>query len=183
MFVHPASAQVIEDVAAGVSELGVIVQTSTTAAQINAVLEERGLEFVSCAESDPMIALPASHPLSNAKELTLEELADWPYLCFEQEADAPAFFAEEALSEVPRSKVIKCTDRASLSELASAVNGYTVTSGILVGITDGGSLTTIPLKTDVRLNLGYIVPKGAQLGEFATRFVANLTRSLERYAS
>ena len=58
-----------------------------------------------------------------------------------------------------------------------------MTSGILVGITDGGSLTTIPLKTDVRLNLGYIVPKGAQLGEFATRFVANLTRSLERYAS
>ncbi|MGN0073423.1 MAG: LysR family transcriptional regulator substrate-binding protein [Coriobacteriales bacterium] len=178
-----STAQVIDDVASGTSELGVIVQTTTTAAQLDAVLQERGLEFVSCAESDPMIALPASHPLSNAKELTLDELADWPYLCFEQEAGAPVFYAEEALAEVPRSKVIKCTDRASLSELASAVNGYTVTSGILVGITDGGSLTTIPLKTDVRLNLGYIVPKGAQLGEFAQRFVSNLTRSLERYAS
>ena len=177
-----STAQVIEDVAGGASELGVIVQTTTTATQIDAVLEERGLEFVSCAESDPMVALPASHPLSNAKELTLDELADWPYLYFEQEPDASAAFAEEALGDVPRAKSIACTDRASLSELATAMNGYTVTSGILVGITDGGSLTTVELDTPVKLHLGYVTCKDQELSRIGQRFVANLQKSLKLYA-
>ena len=176
------TAGVFEDVANGSSELGVIVETTTTADELNAALEAKGLEFVACAESDPMIALPASHPLSNAKKLGLADLVDWPYLCFEQEDGKPVAFFEEALSEVKRDKVIYCTDRASLSELASAVNGYTVTSGILVGITDGGSLTTIPLETDVKLSLGYVVKKGAELSSIGERFVGNLKKSLERYA-
>ena len=173
---------VLADVASGASELGVIVLTSANEAQIGAALDEAGLVFTPCAQSDPMIALPASHPLSNAKELKLDDLVDWPYLYFEQEDDAAAAFAEEALFDVERSKRIACTDRATLSELASAVNGYTVTSGILVGITDGGSLTTIPLVSDVKLRLGYVTKKGSTLSEIGERFVANLKRALERYA-
>ena len=177
------TADVIADVAAGDSDLGVIVQTSESAAELNAALAEDGLVFTPLIESDPMIALPASHPLSNSTELTLEELEDWPYLYFEQEDGAPLAFAEEALAGVARSKTIACTDRASLSELASAVNGYTVTSGILVGITDGGSLTTIPLVTNVKLTLGYVAKEGAELSEIGQRFVKNLSRALERYAN
>lgn len=176
------TAGVIADVRDDVSELGVLVQTSASKKELDAAFDEAGLEFVPCAESDPMVALPASHPLSNASSLKLDDLADWPYLYFEQEPDAAAAFAEEALSDVKRAKTIGCTDRATLSELASAVNGYTVTSGILVGITDGGSLTTIPLESDVKLSLGYVVKKDGELSAAAERFVANLKRALERYA-
>ena len=174
---------VISDVVEGRSEVGVLMRNTRTAADIDREIETAGLEFHELATSKPRVALPASHPLSNATSLTPDQLADWSYVYFEQEDGAPDYLAEEALGDLPHAKSIALTDRASLSELAVAMNGYTFTSGILVGITDGGSLTTIPLKTDVRLNLGYIVPKGAQLGEFATRFVANLTRSLDRYAS
>ena len=52
---------------------------------------------------------------------------------------------------------------ARLSELIVALNGYTVTSGILVGISDGAGLNTVPLETDVKLCLGYVVKKGAAL--------------------
>ncbi|MDO4182541.1 MAG: LysR family transcriptional regulator substrate-binding protein [Coriobacteriia bacterium] len=176
------TAQVIDDVATGASELGVLLQTSDTAAELDAALEARGLEFTAVVESSPMVALSASHPLSNAKSLHLDQLADWPYLYFDQGEDAPAAFAEEALSHIPRGKTIACTDRASLSELITALNGYTVTSGILVGITDGGSLATVPLETDERLTLGYVLPKGAQLSDLGQRFVAYLEKSLKLYA-
>ena len=83
---------------------------------------------------------------------------------------------------MPRAKSIACTDRASLSELIVALNGYTVTSGILVGISDGAGLNTVPLETDVRLHLGYVVRKGGQLGEVGQRFVDTLKKNLERYA-
>ena len=90
----------------------------------------------------------------NASSLSLEDMEDFPYLYFEQDEDSPVAFAEEALASVPRAKSIACTDRASLSELIVALNGYTVTSGILVGISDGAGLNTVPLDTDVKLHLG-----------------------------
>ncbi|WP_165052764.1 MULTISPECIES: LysR family transcriptional regulator substrate-binding protein [unclassified Adlercreutzia] len=173
---------VIDDVVAGTSELGVIFQTSETADALNAALEEAGCEFHELIRSAPRVALPASHPMVNAAKLTLDDMADYPYLYFDQGPDAPAAFFEEALAGVPRAKSIACTDRASLSELIVALNGYTVTSGILVGISDGASLKTVPLDTDVDLRLGYVTKKGAALSDLEQRFVEKLEKNLEKYA-
>ena len=173
---------VIDDVASGRSQLGVLFQTSATADDLNTALDAAGLEFVELIESAPRVALPASHPMVNAKSLALDDMADYPYLYFEKEQDAPVAFFEEALAEVPRAKSIACTDRASLSELIVALNGYTVTSGILVGISDGAGLNTVPLDTDVTLHLGYVVRKGEQLGDVGQRFVDTLKKNLVKYA-
>lgn len=174
---------VIDDVANGTSELGVVVVTSAKEPVLAAAFDEADLAFTELAASAPRVALPASHPLVNAKRLELEQLADYPYVYFAQGPDAPAAFYEEALSDVPRAKTVACTDRASLTELIMAINGYTVTSGIFVGITDGSALTTIPLETDVVLRLGYLARKDASLTPMGERFVAHLKRSLDYYAN
>ncbi len=173
---------VIDDVVSGASELGVIMQTSKTAADLNLALDAAGLEFCELIQSAPRVARPKSHPMVNAASLSLEDMDGYPYIYFEQESGAPACFAEEALAEVPRAKSIACTDRASLSELIVALNGYTITSGILVGISDGSSLDTVPLETDETLHLGYVVRKGETLDEVGVRFVETLKKNLERYA-
>ena len=173
---------VIDDVAGGKSDLGVLFQTSATADEVNAALDAAGLEFVELIQSAPRVALPKSHPMVNASSLSLEDMEDFPYLYFEQDEDSPVAFAEEALASVPRAKSIACTDRASLSELIVALNGYTVTSGILVGISDGAGLNTVPLDTDVKLHLGYVVRKGDALRDIGQRFVDTLTKNLEKYA-
>ena len=173
---------VIKDVASGASELGVLVETTRTAEQLEAAFAEAGLEFVELIQSTPRVAMPATHPLINAASITLDQLDDYPYIYFEQEEDAPAYFAEEALADESRRKSIACTDRASLSELIVALNGYTITSGILVGISDGKGLATVALDTDVKLHLGYVQKKGAALSETAQKFVAKLETNLKRYA-
>lgn len=173
---------VIDDVVAGTSDLGVIFQTSETADALNAALDKAGCEFHELIRSAPRVALPASHPMVNATSLTLDDMADYPYVYFDQGVDAPEHFYEEALASVPRAKSIACTDRASLSELIVALNGYTVTSGILVGISDGASLKTVPLETDVDLRLGYVTKKGGTLSELEQRFVEKLAKNLEKYA-
>lgn len=174
--------QVIADVASGDSELGVLFETSENRQAIEAAVQEAGLEFHTVTESAPRVALPKSHPLVNAKSLRIEDLKNYPYIYFEQGEGTEADFYEEALSSVPRDKRIACTDRASLSELIAALNGYTVTSGILVGITDGSLLSTVPLITDVTLKLGYVTRAGEQLSELGARFAETLEKNLERYA-
>ena len=52
----------------------------------------------------------------------------------------------------------------------------------MVGISDGAGLDTVPLDTDVRLHLGYVAKKGAQLSETAQKFVAKLDSNLKKYA-
>lgn len=173
---------VFDDVEQGVSDLGVIFQTSENAETLNAALAERRLEFHELIRSAPRVALPASHPMVNATELSLEDMADYPYLYFYQGEGVACDFYEEALSTVERSKTIACTDRASLSELIVALNGYTVTSGILVGISDGAGLNTVPLNTDVELHLGYVVRKDVSLSPLGIKFVEKLAKNLEKYA-
>ena len=173
---------VIDDVASGTSELGVLVETTRTVDDLEAAFAAAGLEFVELIQSSPRVALPASHPFINADKLTLDQLEDYPYIYFEQGDDAPVYLAEEALADEKRHKGIACTDRASLSELIVALNGYTVTSGILVGISDGAGLNTVPLDTDVKLHLGYVVKKGAELSETAQKYVAKLESNLKKYA-
>lgn len=174
---------VMEDVADRVSDLGVIVQTSETKAQLDRDLETLGLQFTELIRSAPRIALPASHPMVNAEKLTLDDMADYPYIFFDQGEDAPRYLFEEALSTVVRAKTIACTDRASLSELIVALNGYTVTSGILVGISDGALLKTVPLDTDVELALGYITRKGSTISNLEQAFLEKLKVNLQRYSS
>lgn len=174
--------RVIDDVATGESEIGVLVETTRTQADLEREFEAAGVEFVELIQSTPRVALPKSHPFINATSLTLEQLEDFPYVYFEQEEGTPSYFAEEALADERRVKSVACTDRASLSELIVALNGYTVTSGILVGISDGSSLSTVHLDTNVKLHLGYIKKKGAELSEAGTKFVEKLGKNLERYA-
>ena len=174
---------VIADVSSGASDLGVLYRTSASAAELEHALDEAGLEFTSVISSAPRVALPAAHPLGGAARLRIDDLADYPYVYFEQEGDAPDAFAEEALAARPRARRIAATDRASLSELIAALNGYTITSGVLVGISDGTLLQTVPLESDVTLELGYVTRSGEAPAGMASRFVETLSRNLERYAA
>lgn len=177
------TAQVIEDVSGGLSDVGVLLRTDETTDVLNNAFEKAGLEFHELIESAPRVALPSSHPMVNAEALTLDMMADWPYIYFDQGTNCPVEFCEEALAGVPREKTIACTDRASLSELIVALNGYTITSGILVGISDGAFLKTVPLITDVKLHIGYVCRKGWQPADLEKRFIDKLSINLERYAS
>ena len=77
---------VIADVASGRSELGVLVETTTTKDELEKAFREAGVEFTELIRSSPRVALPATHPLVNARSLTLDALDDYPYLYFEQGA-------------------------------------------------------------------------------------------------
>ncbi len=172
----------INDVANGLSELAILFQASDVEKDLSLIFDAADLSFTNLADSAPRVALPKAHPLSSRESLTLEDLEPYPYTYFYQGSCVPDVFAEEAYAKYPRKKTIACTDRASLSELCVALNGYTITSGILVGVTDGSLLTTVPLESDLTLHLGYVSQYDEELSEPAQIFISNLKKSLERYA-
>ncbi len=160
---------VIDDVVSGSSEVGIIMLSSAHP-NLRGVINDAALEFTPVATTAPRIVLPANHPLANGKVLTLDELADYPYLYFDQ-GPAADCFAEEALFPHDCKRVISCSDRAAISELIVALNGYTISSGILVGRTDLPTLGTAPLESDVTLELGYLTKYGSEPTSAAQRFI------------
>ena len=65
----------------------------------------------------PHIFVTAEHPLANKESVTMEELADYPYLSFEQGNHNSFYYSEEIFSTVERKKNIRVTDRATLFNL------------------------------------------------------------------
>ena len=58
-------------------------------------------------EAEPHVFLCREHPLANQDKITLEELEDFPYLCYDQGEDNSFYFSEEIFKYLDRKMTIK----------------------------------------------------------------------------
>lgn len=57
------------------------------------------------------VYLWSGHPLAKKKEITLEDLEDYPFLSFDQGSNNSFYFAEEVFSTYEHKQSIKANDR------------------------------------------------------------------------
>ena len=67
--------------------------------------------------------------LQQLRYVTLEELHPYPRLSYEQGEHNSFYFSEEILSTLDSKKDILVRDRATLFNLLTGLNGYTICSG------------------------------------------------------
>ncbi|MCQ2533239.1 MAG: LysR family transcriptional regulator [Clostridia bacterium] len=168
--------EIIEDVTSLRSELGIIYLSSQNEDIILNILKKNNLEFTEVLTCKPHVFLSHTHPLSDKKSLTIKELENYPYLCFEQGEYNSVYFSEEILSSVTKSKTIKVRDRATMTNMIVGLNGYTVCSGINNVSFNGSNMIAIPLNENEYMKIGYIKPLRMPLGLYATTYINNLKR-------
>lgn len=76
--------EIIDDVATMKSEIGIIYLNAFNEAALMKIIKSKGLCFNELFIAKPHIFVTAEHPLANKESVTMEELADYPYLSFEQ---------------------------------------------------------------------------------------------------
>lgn len=76
--------EIIDDVATMKSEIGIIYLNAFNEAALTKIIKSKGLCFNELFVAKPHIFVTAEHPLANKESVTMEELADYPYLSFEQ---------------------------------------------------------------------------------------------------
>ena len=108
--------------------------------------------------------------------MTLEELDDYPYLCYDQGTHNSLYFSEELLPFESHRKTIVVTDRATLFNLLRGVNGYTICSGVLNSNLNGTDIVSVPLETDETMQLGYLTNDRASPSPMATKYLEELRR-------
>ena len=104
-----------------------------------------------------------------------EELTGWPRYSFEQGTANSFYYSEEPLSYVEHSRNIRISDRGTLSNLLTSYNGYTLSTGVLSSEMHTG-IVSIPLDTDERMTVGYIMHNERKPSELLDRYIEELHR-------
>ncbi|UWG97583.1 MAG: LysR family transcriptional regulator [Candidatus Dehalobacter alkaniphilus] len=173
--------EIIEDVKNLRSEIGIIYFSDFNEKVLYKLLKENHLVFNPLFEADPHVFISSKHPLAKNTSVTLEDLADYPVLAFEQGEYNSFYFSEEILSTVPRKKTIHVSDRATLFNLLIGLNGYTICTGVLSTDLNGENIISVPLMTDERIRVGWIANEKARLSSIALNYISKLKRLITEY--
>ena len=168
--------EVIENVKNYRSEIGVLYINSFNEKAIRKILEEAELEFIPLFDCGICVYLSSSHPLADRKKITMEELAEYPCLSFEQGDRNSFYFAEEVLSTLEYKQIIKADDRATMLNLMTGLNGYTLCSGIICENLNGSFHVSVPLDTEDTMTIGYIKRKNIPLSLLGREYIEILKR-------
>ena len=176
---------VIDDVATGKSEIGVLYKSDFNRNAIDKILRSNDLEFTLLIECNAYVYLWKGHPLAKMESIKFGDLAEYPCLSFEQGATGSFYYAEELLSTAEYPRTIKANDRATMLNLMVGLNGYTLCSGIICEELNGNDFIAVPFEADEgvignRMEIGYISKKNMMLSKMATLYIKEIKEYLAR---
>ena len=171
--------ELIDDVAKLRSEVGVLYLNQFNETVLRRVLQEKGLKFTRLFVAKPHVFVGVDNPLAQKKVVSLEDLAPYPRLSYEQGEHNSFYYSEEILSTLESKKDIMVSDRATLFNLLIGLNGYTICSGVINEELNGKNIVAIPLDVDDYMKIGYIIHSKAGTGKFGNLYI----EALKRYAS
>ncbi|MCR5546152.1 MAG: LysR family transcriptional regulator [Lachnospiraceae bacterium] len=171
---------VLEDVRTLKSEIGIISFSGANETLIKKLIKEYGLEFTPLMIREAYVYVWKDHKFAGRKEISLDELSDYPCVSFDQSDNSNFYLTEEAMADYDFKKLIKSDDRATSMEIISELQGYSIGSGMLSGekaVLKG--LVAIKLKEEDPLTIGYIQRKGGSLSAYGEDYVEELQKYKE----
>ena len=167
---------VIEDVKNCKSEIGVLYINDFNKKVLTKLFHQSGVEFHELLKCHIYVYLWKGHPLASKKEITLEELEEYPCLSFDQGHNNSFYYAEEVLSTYDYKRLIKANDRATFLNLMIGLNGYTLCSGIMCEELNGSDYCAVKLKSDEIMTIGYISRKGVPISPLGKKYLEEISK-------
>ncbi len=162
--------QILDEVAQGHSELGIIYLNKQNTKGIMQRVDKLGLEVVDLIPFQTHIYLRKGHPLAKKESLVMEDLAHLPTVRFTQEKDEYLYYSENFVDTSSSSQLFNVTDRATLNGILERTDAYATGSGFLDSQSVNG-ITVIPLIDDLNNKMVYIKREEVDLSPVAEKFV------------
>ena len=161
------------------SEIGVLYLNDFNRDALTKIFHEYGLEFHKLFDCSISVYMSRRHPLASKASIRIEELEPYPCLSFEQGDYNSFYFAEEVLSTYDYKKIIKADDRATLLNLMTGLNAFTLCSGIITEDLNGSDYVAVPLESSDRMTIGYIRKSRVELTDLGRSYIENLKQAGE----
>lgn len=162
--------QILDEVAQGHSELGIIYLNRQNTKGIMQRVDKLGLEVVDLIPFKTHIYLRKGHPLAKKKKLVMEDLAQLPTVRFTQEKDEYLYYSENFVDTSSSSQMFNVTDRATLNGILERTDAYATGSGFLDSQSVNG-ITVIPLEDNLDNKMVYVKREEMDLSPVAEKFV------------
>ena len=162
--------QILDEVAQGHSELGIIYLNKQNTKGIMQRVDKLGLEVFDLIPFQTHIYLRKGHPLAKKESLVMEDLAHLPTVRFTQEKDEYLYYSENFVDTSSSSQLFNVTDRATLNGILERTDAYATGSGFLDSQSVNG-ITVIPLIDDLNNKMVYVKREEVDLSPVAEKFV------------
>ena len=169
------TAEIIDDVRSFRSEVGILYLDAFNQRVMQKAFDDADVSFYPLFDAGVHVFVGENHPLAGRDIIKPEELTVWPRYSFEQGTANSFYYSEEPLSYVEHSRNIRISDRGTLSNLLTSYNGYTLSTGVLSSEMHTG-IVSIPLDTDERMTVGYIMHNERKPSELLDRYIEELHR-------
>ena len=176
------TAEIIEDVRTHRSDIGILYLSSFNREVIRHILQSEELNYEKLFTAKPHVFVSRSNPLVGRRYVTLEDLKDFPRLTYDQGVKNSFYFAEELHITEYAPKSIIVSDRATLFNLLIGLDGYTISSGVLSSDLNGDNIVSIPLQSDERMDIGYIINTDRPADAMTERYLEHLKSYISNYA-
>ncbi|OOM71037.1 HTH-type transcriptional regulator GltC [Clostridium puniceum] len=173
--------EIIDDVKNLRSEIGILYLNEFNSKVLNKLIKENNLKFTKLFVAKPHIFISVKNPLYKRKEVTLEDLKNYPYLSFEQGEFNSFYFSEEILSTLSHKKSVRVSDRATLFNLLIGLNGYTISTGILSSDLNGNDIASVPLDIEDKITVGWIAHKDIILSQLGNIYINALNEIIDKF--
>lgn len=165
------TAEVIEDVKNFRSEIGLLSTNNFNKRVMDRFFKENRLVFTPLFVSKPHVFMSSKHPLAGKKLIKMDQLEEYPYFCYQQKNTDSLYFSEEILSTVHHRKRVMVDDRATIFNLLSGIDGYTIASGLLCRELNGMDMVSVPLDVEEEVTIGYIKVINSELSPKAREYI------------
>ena len=170
--------EILEDVANGKSEIGVIYLSEHNEEVLTKLIKNNQLVFEQLYVAKPHVFICREHPLADRDAITMEDLVPYPYLVYEQGNRNSFYFSEEFISMLDFPKIIQVRDRATLFNLVIGLNGFTVSSGVIDHKLNGSDIIAKPLLVDKTMRIGVVRKENIIFSQYARTYMEALKNYL-----
>ncbi|MDY4760584.1 LysR family transcriptional regulator [Streptococcus thoraltensis] len=171
--------EIIDDVKNFRSEIGVLFLNSYNRDVLTKLFDDSHLVATNLFSTQPHIFVSKDNPLATKEVIQLEDLADFPYLSYDQGVHNSFYFSEEIMAQVPHPKSIVVSDRATLFNLMIGLDGYTIATGVLNSKLNGDNIVSIPLDVDDQIDIVYLKHEKANLSKMGEKFIDYLLEEVQ----
>ena len=162
--------QILDEVAQGHSEIGIIYLNNQNKKGIMQRVEKLGLEVIELLPFHTHIYLREGRPLAKKDELVMEDLVDLPTVRFTQEKDEYLYYSENFVDTSSSSQMFNVTDRATLNGILERTDAYATGSGFLDSDSVNG-ITVIRLKDNLDNHMVFVKREEVELSQAGNLFV------------
>jgi len=171
-----STGNIIEDVGSFRSEIGILFVDDFNHRVLQKAFDDANLVFHPLFDASIHVFVGEGHPLAQKESVSPEELEAWPCLTFEQGTENSFYFSEEPLSYLPHRKLIRVSDRGTMTTLLSHHDGYLLSSGVLSDEMQLGSIVSVPLDTKEHMRVGYLIHRERKPSQLLERYIERLSQ-------